>query len=214
MKKLWVFGDSFTFGHGCNDMCKSDTSEEYKFYKKEGDDIWSNHLGNLLNCEVVNLGKNGGSNDYILNSIIENYNNILKNDYVVIGKTFPSRMDVPVNNKWESALNYRELHDDVRLVSNDEIDDDSYISLLNFQYHFLGNPLYKKRQDSWFLFLRDRFLYDMGVNSCIIWDVTEQLRFDTIKNDTNGKINDTHYSYKGHLQFSNYIYSKIQNRMI
>ena len=56
-------------------------------------------LGNLLNCNVKNLGKNGISNDYILDTIIENFDYIKENDYIVIGKTFHGRIEVPYKNK-------------------------------------------------------------------------------------------------------------------
>mgnify|MGYP000197365352 CR=1 FL=1 len=72
MSTLWTFGDSMTFGHGCNDECHSNIKEDYLLYKKEGDNIWPNHLGKLLNYKVNNFGKNGASNDYIFDSIIEN----------------------------------------------------------------------------------------------------------------------------------------------
>ena len=29
MNTLWTFGDSMTFGHGCNETCHSNFKEEY-----------------------------------------------------------------------------------------------------------------------------------------------------------------------------------------
>ena len=37
MNKIWCFGDSFTFGHGCRIDCPR--NEYYNNYWKEGDDI-------------------------------------------------------------------------------------------------------------------------------------------------------------------------------
>ena len=59
MSTLWTFGDSMTFGHGCNDECHSNIKEDYLLYKKEGDNIWPNHLGKLLNSQPINLAKCG-----------------------------------------------------------------------------------------------------------------------------------------------------------
>ena len=50
MDKLWVFGDSFTAGHGCTPEW-----EYYKKFYKEGDGLWSQHLANELNLKLVNL---------------------------------------------------------------------------------------------------------------------------------------------------------------
>jgi hypothetical protein len=93
MKTLWVFGDSFTFGHGCRP--DGPTNEYYYNYKMESDDIWPNLLGKILNLKVKNLGHYGVSNDYILDSIIDNFNMIESNDVVIIEKTFYQRFDVP-----------------------------------------------------------------------------------------------------------------------
>jgi hypothetical protein len=101
---LWTFGDSMTFGHGCNDKCVSETKEEYLPYKKEGDDIWSNHLGKLLDYEIKNLGKNGISNDYIFDTVIDNFDNIGVNDVVVINTTLYGRMDVPIGDSLCNVL--------------------------------------------------------------------------------------------------------------
>ena len=217
MRTLWTFGDSFTFGHGCSDKCTSDTYDEYKSYKKSEDDIWSNHLGKILNCNVKNFGKNGASNDYILNSIIQNYNSIQKNDYVVIGKTFPVRMDVPIKGEWKSALSHREIRHLKTSINRDDLSQTVYDAVLNFQYFFSNNPLYKTRQDEWFQFLYNRLVDDKKVKQCLIWSVPELVQlgeFNTIRNATNGKVKDGHFSFEGHLRFSKYIYSKMQKNIL
>ena len=71
MNTLWTFGDSFTFGHGCRP--DGPLPEYYNNYKKDGDDTWPNLLGSMLNTKVKNFGKCGASNDYILDSIIDNF---------------------------------------------------------------------------------------------------------------------------------------------
>tara|TARA_B110000503_G_C7097684_1_gene392376 strand:+ start:757 stop:1425 length:669 start_codon:yes stop_codon:yes gene_type:complete len=213
MPKLWTFGDSFTFGHGCNELCPSDTYQEYKSYKKKGDDIWPNILGRILDSEVMNFGKNGGSNEYILNTIIENYDSIHSDDYVVISKSFSTRMDIPIGNEWYSALGYMEVDEEVEVNASDSITEEERETLLNFQYLFRGNSLYKTRHDSWFDFIKNRLLIDKKVKSCIMWDVTNPPGVRDISEDTGGKIKDKHFSWKAHSQFSQYIYSKITPKL-
>ena len=96
MNTLWTFGDSFTFGHGCR--LDGPLSEYCLNYKKEGDDIWPNHLGKLLNLNVKNYGKCGASNDFIIDSIINNWDSFKENDYVIIGISYHNRFDVPIND--------------------------------------------------------------------------------------------------------------------
>lgn len=212
-QSLWTFGDSFTFGHGCNELCTSNVYQQYKEYKKKGDDIWPNLLGRQLGvAEVKNFGKNGASNDYILNSIIQNYDSINSNDYVVISKTYYQRFQVPIMDNWVNILGVNELNLDADL--SDSITKEEYESILNFQYLFLDNTLYKKRQDEWFEFLKNRLINDKKVEKCFIWEIDKLIGTRDITTDTNGKIQDGHFSYRGHSQFSQYIYSKLKNKLL
>ena len=127
MNSIWCFGDSFTAGHGCTpefEYCEN--------YKKDKDNLWCNHLGNLLNMNVINNGKNGCSNDIIFDLILENFNNIKPNDIVIIGKTFSYRYDIPslnIKNEWVSA------HDVI--YHKEKYNEEQYQTILNFSYHFL-----------------------------------------------------------------------------
>ena len=45
-----------------------------------------------------------------------------------------------------------------------------------------------------------------------MWDVVHYTRFDsmhTIREDTNGLMDDSHFSFKGHYDFANIIHKKI-----
>ena len=151
MNTLWTFGDSFTFGHGCREDCNSYTVDDYYGYKQEGDDIWPNHLANLLNCNVSNLGKNGVSNDYILDVIIDNFDFIKENDYIIIGKTFHGRIEIPYKNKvYKSFAHYEGGKIDENTNSNDiwlktefkDLDKEIIETIVNFQYHFSNELFY------------------------------------------------------------------------
>ena len=104
MVTLWTFGDSFTFGHGCRP--DGPTNEYYYNYRSESDEVWPNLLGQMLNVEVKNLGKCGASNDFIIDSIIDNVDMIKPNDIVIIGKSFYQRFDMPKlnNNTFTQVL--------------------------------------------------------------------------------------------------------------
>ena len=102
MGKLWTFGDSFTAGHGC----KFGTTDEYLnkdsyYYKKYKDyidfnkKIWPELLSDLLKLELVNLARNGLSNEWIADTIITNIKNISVNDIVILQTSTPGRYDFP-----------------------------------------------------------------------------------------------------------------------
>ncbi len=198
MNSIWCFGDSFTYGHGCRpefDYCQK--------YKKDKDDLWCNHLGNLLNMNVINNGVNGCSNDIIIDLIMNNYQKIESNDVVIIGKTFSYRYDIPAfntDNDWVSA------HDVI--YHKEKYNEEQYETILNFSYHFAKDKKYKNRQNNRIDFLIS-LLNERKVKT-LLWSVEDDILFyDRIRDATNGKIDDAHLSFKGHLQFYQWIYQKL-----
>jgi hypothetical protein len=218
MGTLWTFGDSMTFGHGCNKLCVSETKKEYLKYKKEGDDIWVNHYGKLLNYNVVNLGKNGASNDYIFDTIIENFDNITKNDVVVINMTLHGRMDVPIRDEVINVLSSYENAIKIMGESAEKDDREKIETILNFQYYFSNHQFYKKRHRNRFEFVKNRFKNDKKIRFFYMWSLEDDdgiyRSFQTIKQDTNGDINDTHFSFKGHLDFAHFLFSMTNNKKL
>jgi hypothetical protein len=218
MSKLWAFGDSMTFGHGCNELCHSETKEEYLPYKKEGDDVWVNHLGKLLDHEVKNLGKNGASNDYIFDTIIDNFDDIKENDVVVINMTLHGRMEVPFGDDIMNVLSSYENAIKIVGESKEKDSDEKIETILNFQYHFSNHQFYKERHRKRFKFIKDRLKEDKKVKFVYMWSLEDDdaiyRSFQTIKDDTKGKINDTHFSFNGHLNFAHYIHSSMDNKKL
>jgi hypothetical protein len=207
MNTLWTFGDSFTFGDGCrldgpgNEYCHN--------YKKDSDDIWPNIVGNRLNTEVKNFGKCGASNDFIIDCIIDQWDNFKENDFVIIGITFYSRFDVPLKNKMTLSTNYWDYGD---LANFDADELEQMKTIVDFQYHFADNKLYKLRHLKRFNFLH-KLLRKKKITA-FSWEVptlTESDRFQKIIHATEGKIEDYHFSFKGHLDFAEMIYEQIKN---
>lgn len=227
MNTLWTFGDSFTFGHGCRLDCNSYTVDEYYSYKQDGDDIWPNHLGKLLDCNVMNYGKNGVSNDYIFDKIIENFDNIKENDYVVIGKTFHGRIEIPYKDKiYKSFASYEGGKIDDITTSNDlwlktefkDVKSDVVEAMINFQYYFSDHIFYKERNNKRFEFIKNRLINEKKVKFCYIWGLEENKNFyhafEKIIQHTKRKTIDTHFSFNGHLQFAHFVYKKINNHIL
>ena len=91
MNKLFTFGDSFTFN-------KSYQEDEYSIsYRKLNDFHWTEVVASNLNLQLVNFGYGSLSNDRIIDSILEKHHLIGENDFVIIGKTFYHRFDIPNN---------------------------------------------------------------------------------------------------------------------
>ena len=191
MSKLWVFGDSFTAGNGCLH------NEEYTKYKESDDDLlWPEIMANTLNLELINRGMGAYSNDKIIDTIIEDYNLINKNDLVIIGTTFYNRFDIPINNTL-LTLSPTNLPD-----SNQEL-------LLHF-ISIMDSDLLKKRHKLRIDFLKQQLIKEEA--KCLIWEVeTHWNLYENIKIATEDKIKDYHWSYKGHKDFANYILNIVNN---
>jgi hypothetical protein len=205
MNTLWAFGDSFTFGHGCRP--DGPLSEYCSEYKTIADDVWPNHLGKMLDVEVKNFGKCGASNDFIIDCIIDQWDFIKEDDVVIIGVTYHSRFDVPLKDKKTLSTIYWGF-EDLLLFEGEE--KEQIETLVNFQYFFANDKLYKKRHLKRYNFL-NKLLNEKKVTT-FIWDVEyyqHTTRFEKIATATNDKIEDYHFSFKGHYDFANMLYKKI-----
>lgn len=208
MSTLWTFGDSQTYGAGCRPG--DDVYESYVKYKKDGDDVWPELLATKLNMVCNNMGIPGASNETILDNMIDNFNNIKKNDIIILGKTFHERFDVPNNGKLEPIFGEIGSTNDALGYLNKRTNEE-ITTLINFIYYYATNSLYEKRQDKRFNFIESQ-LKEKGV-SVFVWknDDKNTMLFDRIINDTKGKVKDRHYSFRGHREFANYMYAIIQN---
>jgi len=213
MNTLWSFGDSQTFGHGCR--LDGPLTEYYNRYKKEGDDIWTNILSKKLNLKSNNLGICGASNDTILDTIIDNFNFINEKDMVIIGKTFFIRFDVPdllFNELRPISGEIRSMKVNKKewwLLKNNKTIEETE-TIINFSYHFASNPLYQKRQDKRFNFIKERLEQkNVKVFTWVIEDSKKDTFFERIFTASNGKINDGHFSFDGHKNFANYMFNNI-----
>ena len=218
MSTLWTFGDSMTFGHGCNELCVSDTKEDYLPYKKEGDNIWANHLGKLLNYKVNNFGKNGASNDYIFDSVINNFDEINEGDVVIINMTLHGRIEVPIGDETLNVLSTYE--NAIKIIGEGKSDEEKekIEAVINFQYYFSNHQFYKERHKKRFQFIKNRLTEDKKLRFFYLWSLEDDddiyRSFHKIKDDTKGKIDDGHFSFKGHLDFANYLFSTMDNKKL
>ena len=217
MATLWTFGDSFTAGDGCvkNLGIRDGNYKYYNEYNQWDSDIWPNILGKTIGFNVKNIGKSGASNDYILDSIIDNFDMIEPNDIVIIGKTFYQRFDIPKLNSNEFHTQYGEslhiLSTDLKInkYNKEKLEIET---IINYGVLFSDNLLFKKRQDKRFKFIETQL--SNRVNKILIWDIDSDLRksIETISQHTKGEIKDYHFSFNGHKQFSDLLYKKLYNK--
>jgi len=117
MSKLWTFGDSFTFGHGCRKMNDDETSNYNLIYSAYIDATkltWPEYVATKLNFKLLNYGFNGVSNDYILDNVLNQFHNFKKEDVIVIQTSTSARYDFPFFKKKRLMGGWHnEEHDDI-----------------------------------------------------------------------------------------------------
>jgi hypothetical protein len=207
MKKLIVFGDSYTAGDPC------DINSEYviKHKKTENDIIWPELIARKLNLKLYNFGKGGSSNDTIFDSIIKNWETIDVGDIVIIGKSYYHRFDVPhpTLDRFETLNTWLIEKPMKTAFTQEEINHIVHTLIL------IDSPLNNKRQDMRFDFLKNMLIKQKKVENCIIWGIEDNCDFclrnvcEHIIQETNGDIIDHHWSYNGHKTAAEWMLNKL-----
>jgi hypothetical protein len=217
---IWGFGDSFTWGYGCRPgwgpLNEDDLIPEYYTkYKKEGDKIWLEWLGEWFNEEIKNVSRSGASNDKIFDSVLENFDDIKDHDKVIIGMTTWGRTDVPTNYGWVSLLSaweYGGMKTLKESISNNISDDKLWETIINYQYYFSNSSLWEQRWSTRFNFI----IKQLKKKKCqtILFQIQEPivLSMQTIRQETG--ISDDHFSFGGHKKFAEVLYKKFSLPLI
>jgi hypothetical protein len=208
MNTIWGFGDSFTFGHGCRP--DGPLTEYYNEYKKEGDKVWIEWLGEWRGMKTENKGSCGVSNEYILDSVIDNYDSIESGDIVVIGTTLWGRRDIPMGDRWLPLLSIIEVGGEVTGVNTMSVEDRSV--LVEYQLRFGEHPLWKDRVMKRFRFLTE-ILQRRGIQT-LIWNINDDASRRTEKIRAVSPYNDSHFSFAGHKQWAHYLDKRLKGELI
>lgn len=211
---IWGFGDSFTWGHGCR--ADGPNSEYYHNYKKDGDKIWLEWLGEWYGEDVKNISMCGASNDKIYDWVLENYYQIKEGDKVIIGMTIWGRIDIPINNEWVSILSILDGKRNAKvvetLVNSFDLDENLRHTIIDFQYHFSSNDLWEKKWKQRFDFLI-KLLNKKGCKT-MLFQISEPI---VIGMETISKVSDIpdgHFSFGGHKRFAELVYKKLNPTLL
>jgi len=212
MSTIWGFGDSLTFGHGCRP--DGPLLEYYNEYKREGDKIWLEWLGEWKGMKTRNLGLCGASNEYIFDSVLDNNKNIKSGDIVIIGATIWGRRDIPVGDRWLPLLSILEVGGEVMGavtgVNTMSIEDRNII--VEYQLRFGEHPLWKERMVKRFSFLKET-LQRRGIE-VIQWYIHDEVSRNIEKIRHVSPIDDSHYSFAGHKAMAEYFDKRLKGELI
>lgn len=195
MNKLWTFGDSFTEGY--NPFYEwSEKYIEWKGYKPK---VYGEIIAEELGYELVNRGLGGSSNQTILERICDSIDKIKSDDLVIVGWSSPIR--IRLVDKWG---NWQHIHPATidKIIKIGEVSPESISEILENRYHLK----YCQEVDSWVKLINK----SLNENQIIHWKYhIEKINVHTITEkeniykETDGLINDGHYSENGQKEVAN-----------
>lgn len=201
MRTLWVFGDSFSVDFENNNILNFIRYRDIKGYYPK---TWGKILSEDLNFAYQNHAEGGVDNHTILESFCDHIRDIKPGDVVFVGWSPKERMRlVNGDGKWRfiNANSPHNLFPDIseenlqRLLAN-RIDKNG------------ARDVIEKEIKSWENMIR----YTMKDMTLHIWEWYDQSvwgkNYQTIRQETNGLINDDHWGEQGHIQYVKDLYNR------
>lgn len=190
MGTVWTFGDSLTEGFKSGDLWAR-TYVDWKGYIPM---TYGEIVADRFGYQIINLGKGGSDNYSIFEMFCKNINKFEKDDIVIIGWSDVGRFRLSNNNgRWTSIVpNFSNNIKNIDNVSQNTIDEilvnrtsEIYIDEINNWIKLIKKSLQGIKFVSWSTFNNRK------VNGLFVADV------ELISKETDGIINDAHFSELG-----------------
>jgi len=213
MNKVWTFGDSFTFGDGCNEW-----DDYYKNYPKKRGLKFNKLLSNHYDLPLEDFSRNGAPNPWILRNIVSNIHRFEKGDFVSINISDSFRFELPSPS---NTTDLQPILNQAAYKENPvygEFDSDGDVNTTVYQYikylHMMDiNDSDKNKNSVGYKVINDlhmnqfnsikKLLLKLGVK-VVMWDWEDDFvrKYETITKCTNNKIDNYHLSWNGHRQLA------------
>lgn len=218
MKKLFVFGDSFSASFKPDDNVPiEDFRHQYIKWLGYVPRSYGEVMSEKLNLELINRAVGGYSNSSIFQSICMESTEINDGDIIVIGWTIIERFRLadPNTNKWVNFNTY--LNDgDYSAAKSISMDNQTVNQILVNR----STTQYKDELFNWVKLINVAFKknkifhwsWDNNINTDIISKPVDQIR--QIRVDTDGAVNDRHWGEDGHKSMASYVIGKLIPKII
>ena len=204
MKTLWIFGDSFSQDFENN---KIKNFEDYRNFKGYYPKSWGKLVSEEFGWEYKNYSLGGWDNHSILQSFCEHITEIKPNDVIFVGWAPEVRIRLmDEDGSWTSFTGH---------IQNKEWSGISPEFISKILLNRVTTPHSNPREGilkeilSW----ENMIKYTMKNNLLHIWRWYYGglfSNYQTINEETNGLINDGHWSEKGHIDYSKYLIDKLK----
>jgi lysophospholipase L1-like esterase len=194
MATLWTFGDSLTERYNIS----HEWSRTYINWKGYIPKVYGEMISEKLGLKLENLGVSGNDNYTIFQIFCDVSHKIKKDDVVIFGWSSPIRFRlVNQSNAWETFLPW--------FNKNQSGIDGVSVNTIKELMINRDNIKCVEEVNSW-ISLIDNFL--IGVKNVHWTAFDERLKahmidnLETINAETNGEVNDNHFSEKGQVELS------------
>ena len=106
-KKIWMYGDSFSFPTSHPQFTQEYYSKCDKYDARyQVDMFWFNYISNKRKLKPIILSHGGHSNSWILRSIVKSMKYWKSGDEIYIGHTYPHRYELAIDSKFHQIPNH------------------------------------------------------------------------------------------------------------
>jgi hypothetical protein len=217
-RNLWIFGDSFSVP-----FKKIEDVHPYIPYKGYCPKIFSDILSEELDLNLIDMSVGGCSNQTILHTYIKNVNKIKSNDILIFGWTQPIRFRIASkrNDFYDVIIAVAPYMEEFIDMSIDTLNDIT----INRSTHSIFwdelidyvNIINKTSNESlifhwtWVEPTKD---IDTNVYENKFYNLLEPFKkYKTVKEETNGAIDDFHYGEAGHIELANDLLGRIKKML-
>ena len=194
MKTVWVFGDSFSVDFENNRIGNFELYKDLKGYYPKS---WGKLISEELGCEYKNYAFGGWDNYSILQSFCENITEIKPNDLVFVGWAPEIRIRLmSENGQWMCFTGHLNDQDWEGIKSYD------VSKLISNRIH-LSNYSPKEGVLKELLSWENMIRFTMREMKLHIWRWNNIIdrEYQTIQEESDGNIEDTHWSENGHVSY-------------
>lgn len=209
MGTLWIFGDSFSANFQPTALV--DWRDKYINWKGYIPKVYGEIIAETFQLQLKNLSVGGNDNYTIFQTFCDNVEYIKNNDIVIIGWTSYCRFRLTDKNNWQQILPTVDFKiDGISKQTIDEIfinreSSGKYVDEINSWIKLINLYLKNNKVIHWNW---DGLSYDTKINGYHL------NKFETIYKETNGVINDIHYSESGHKDLAEFFINKITSHKL
>lgn len=212
MRKLWTFGDSFTEGYKPKHNTKTKHwRHHYIDWKGYVPKVYGEVLAEKFGFELRNYGMGSWDNYSIFESFCKVINEIKSDDVIIFGWSSPERFRIVGNDGyWKQMAPSYEKNGDIKHSLSDNTIDELFVNRMNRKY--------SEEINHWINLINFTFKSIPIIHwTPFVSEVNSHYfcGFETIRDETNGLIDDGHFSESGQVELANkieFVYNKLTNK--